>query len=76
MPSKTQTALALHDQGLSIAAAARTAGIAAPTLHAAIKRRRDQEAAGKLHCPCCSQVLRSGFQIDEAVLLPEHRRGR
>ncbi len=63
--SKTQTALALYDQGQSIAAAAREAGIAAPTLHAAIKRRKAQEATGKMRCPCCGQVVREGFTVKQ-----------
>ena len=37
-------------------------------------RRKEQEAAGKAHCPCCRQVLRAGFQIDESKLLPEYRK--
>ena len=66
--SKTQTALALFDQGMSLNAAAREAGIAPPTLHNAVKRRREQEAAGKAHCPCCGQVVRVGFKINRDVL--------
>ena len=61
--SKTQTALALFDRGQSINAAARAVGIAAPTLHAAVKRRQAQKAAGKVHCPCCGQVVREGFSV-------------
>ena len=67
--SKTQEALALYDcGGMSIHAAARAAGIKAPTLHAAIKRREAQRAAGKGTCPCCGQVVRDGFAINQAVL--------
>lgn len=66
--SKTQAALALHDQGMNVAQAAKTAGIAAPTLHAALKRRRLQTEAGKAHCPCCGQVVREGFTVDRSVL--------
>lgn len=72
--SKTQAALVLFDQGMSLNAAAREAGIAPPTLSNALKRRKEQEAAGKEHCPCCRQVLRAGFQIDESKLLPEYRK--
>lgn len=66
--SKTQIALGIFDQGATINAAAKEAGIAPSTLHAAIKRRNEQKAAGKEHCPCCKQVLRDGFQIDRTVL--------
>ncbi|MBK8320977.1 MAG: hypothetical protein IPP59_02485 [Betaproteobacteria bacterium] len=63
--SKTQAALVLYEQGKSLSAAAKEAGIKPPTLHAAIKRRDEQNAAGKEHCPCCGQVVRAGFKIKE-----------
>lgn len=66
--SKTQTALALFEQGMTLNAAAKAAGIAPPTLHNAIKRRKEQQAAGKEHCPCCGQVVREGFSINQEAL--------
>lgn len=66
--SKTQKALALVSQGRSVREAATEAGITEPTLYAAIKRIKDQSAAGKERCPCCGQVVREGFEIDHSVL--------
>jgi hypothetical protein len=66
--SKTQQALALLKDGKSVREAATEAGIKEPTLYAAIKRQKDQGAAGKEWCPCCGQVVRDGFSIDTSVL--------
>lgn len=63
--SKTQQALAFVADGLTITEAAAKAGIKQPTLSAALKRIRDQEAAGKERCPCCGQVVREGFSINK-----------
>ena len=48
--------------------AASEAGITEPTLYAALKRIKNQSAAGKERCPCCGQVVRDGFEIDRDVL--------
>ena len=66
--SKTQKALTLVDQGVTVREAAKEAGIAEPTLYAALKRLKEQNAAGKERCPCCGQVVREGFAINHAIL--------
>lgn len=66
--SKTQTALGLVRNGMTVRDAARSAGIAEPTLYAALTRMKDQAAAGKERCPCCGQVVRDGFVVERGVL--------
>lgn len=61
--SKTQQALKLVAQGVAIKQAAVQAGIAESTLRMAIGRTK-----GKELCPCCGQVVREGFEIDNNVL--------
>lgn len=61
--SKTQQALQLVSEGITPYAAAKQAGIATSTLYTALKRQQ-----GKQLCPCCGQVVREGFEIDQSVL--------
>lgn len=62
--SKTQQALALMaSEGIGASEAARRVGIAAGTVLSAVMRMK-----GKEICPCCSQIVRKGFQIDRSVL--------
>jgi DNA-binding CsgD family transcriptional regulator len=62
--SKTQQALALMgSEGIGASEAARRVGIAAGTVLSAVMRMK-----GKNICPCCSQVVREGFEINRSVL--------
>lgn len=61
--SKTQQALKLVAQGISVKEAADRAGIAESTLRVATSRNK-----GKELCPCCGQVVREGFEIDRSLL--------
>ena len=58
--SKTQYALSYVKRGDSPAFAAEKAGIAYATLRAAISKRK-----GKELCPCCRQVVRAGFNMED-----------
>jgi hypothetical protein len=72
--SKTQKALGLLARGKTVREAATEAGIAEPTLYAAMKRIKEQSAAGKERCPCCGQVVREGFEVDLSVDLSALRK--
>lgn len=63
--SKTQQALAMiaADPTLSASAAARAVGVAPATVLAAQARQR-----GRVVCPCCGQVVRDGFRVDESKI--------
>lgn len=62
--SKTQQALALMaSENIGATEAARRVGIAAGTVLSAVMRMK-----GKDVCPCCGQVVREGFEINQDVL--------
>lgn len=61
--SKTQQAITLVRSGKSVKEAAQEVGIAEATIYIAINRTK-----GKDVCPCCGQVVREGFEIDQSVL--------
>ena len=61
--SKTQQALAYVAQGMKIKDAADKAEVAESTLRMAIGRQKGKEV-----CPCCGQIVRNGFEIDQRVL--------
>lgn len=61
--SKTQHALSLLLRGAPQKKAAEIAGISETTLRVALARNKN-----KLMCPCCHQVVREGFEIDQSVL--------
>lgn len=61
--SRTQQALRLVTQGMSVKVAAEKSGIAESTIRVAIGRTK-----GKEQCPCCGQIVREGFEIDHSVL--------
>lgn len=62
--SRTQQALALMDsEGIGATEAARRIGIAPGTVLSAVMRKKGREV-----CPCCSQVVREGFEVNRSVL--------
>lgn len=63
--SKTQQAIDLMKDDPSITAyqAAARVGVSEQAIYGAIRRTRDKQ-----QCPCCGQVVRSGFEIDRSVL--------
>jgi DNA-binding CsgD family transcriptional regulator len=61
--SKTQQALALVKDGMSVREAARQVGVTEPTIYIAIGRNKDKQ-----HCPCCNQIVRAGFEVDPAMV--------
>lgn len=61
--SKTQQALALVKDGMSVREAARQVGVTEPTIYIAIGRNKDKQ-----QCPCCGQVVRAGFEVNRDVL--------
>lgn len=56
--SRTQAAMALVDQGVAPAVAAKEAGVTPTAVFRAIAR-----AKGKTTCPTCNQVVRDGFVL-------------
>jgi hypothetical protein len=40
-------------------------GIQASAIHRALKKR--EMAQGRI-CPCCNQIIRAGFQLNESVV--------
>lgn len=61
--SKTQSALELIEKGMTPYAAALEAGISPSTVYRALGRRQDKKI-----CPCCGQVVREGFEINQTLL--------
>lgn len=61
--SKTQQALALVREGMSVREAARQVGVTEPTIYIAIGRQKEKRL-----CPCCKQIVREGFEINRDVL--------
>lgn len=58
--SKTRVALDLVGTGITPYEAAKRAGIAPSSVYRAIGRQRDKDV-----CPCCKQIVREGFDIDD-----------
>jgi len=62
--SKTQQAVELVEKrGLTPHAAAKQLGLSASAVYRALDRVQERTI-----CPCCRQVVRDGFEIDESVL--------
>lgn len=61
--SKTQQAVDLVRQGVTPNAAAKQLGVHPSAVYRALTR-----ALEKPLCPCCKQVVREGFEIDQSVL--------
>lgn len=62
--SKTMQALArVLQDGLTPFAAAKEAGINASAVYRALARQQTKPL-----CPCCGQVVRDGFSVDQSVL--------
>ncbi len=63
--SKTQQAIDLMKEDPSITAyqAAALVGVTEQAIYGAMRRTRD-----KKQCPCCGQVVRAGFEINQDVL--------
>lgn len=55
--SKTKDAIALVEQGMAPYAAAKQVGLTPNSLYVALKKRREQHAAGLVHCPCCDSLV-------------------
>jgi len=66
--SKTQRALALMEQGLSAAKAAKAVGLSIKSVPALYRAR--EAAKSRIVCPCCGQALRAGavFRVSESVV--------
>ena len=60
--SKTQTALSLIAQGRTIEEAAGESGAAVSTIRVALWKQKGREV-----CPCCGQIVRSGFECADPV---------
>lgn len=62
--SKTQQALALMtSEDIGASEAARRVGISPGTVLSAVMRMK-----GKDVCPCCGQIVRDGFEVNQDVL--------
>lgn len=63
--SKTQQALELlkENPGMTPYEAAAKVGVGNAAVYQALRRTKDKEV-----CPCCGQVVREGFEINQAVL--------
>lgn len=61
--SKTTTALQRVLAGESVRVVARDLDISEAAIYA---RKKREEAMPR--CPCCGQVVREGYQVDQAVL--------
>lgn len=61
--SKTQQALALVKEGMSIREAAKQVGVTEPTIYIALGRQKEKQL-----CPCCNQIVRAGFEVDPAMV--------
>lgn len=66
--SRTQQALELVAGGMTAYAAAEKVGITEQAVYAAKRRLEKARQAGKETCPCCGQVVRTGFEINLEVL--------
>lgn len=60
--SKTQQALALVKDGMSVREAARQVDITEPTVYIALGRQKEKQL-----CPCCNQIVRAGFEVDRSA---------
>lgn len=69
--SKTQDAIALVDQGMSVLKAAAQIGVSHNTVYLALKKRRAK--ANLVACPCCRSLVEKS-RINQEVLT-EIKRG-
>lgn len=68
--SKTMQAVDLVlNEGLTVYAAAKKIGVNQSAVHRALQRRGDKEI-----CPCCGQVIREGFSLDQSKVKTPGRR--
>lgn len=61
--SKTLQAVHRVQAGEKVSEVARDLNISTAAIYAQLKRERDLT-----RCPCCGQVVREGYQVDQAVL--------
>ena len=63
--SKTQQAIDLmkENPGMTAYQAAAHVGVTEQAIYGAMRRTRDKE-----QCPCCGQVVRTGFEVDPAMV--------
>lgn len=63
--SKTQQAIDLirENPGMTAYAAAAQVGVSEQAIYGAMRRTRD-----KKQCPCCGQVVRTGFDLDRGII--------
>lgn len=55
--TKTEQAIKLVEEGMTVRKAAREVDVSESAVHAAIKRKRAEQLAASGVCPCCGQMI-------------------